>query len=143
MYSSRMHTARSSSRLLGGVSASVHTGIPPGCDLPQAWAWRPPPPGQTPQLSPGCWPGDPPRPDPLTYLLSVGLGDLQGMLGYALAHLQSMLAYHLQGMMGYHPLPTPPPPHCGQTDSSKNITFVNFVCDPLHFTPYNQFRHGP
>ena len=36
MHSSRMRTARGSSRLLG-VSASVHSGI-----RPRVWAWRPP-----------------------------------------------------------------------------------------------------
>ena len=46
-----MRTARSSSRLLGGGSASVHAGIPP-----QVWAWRPP----------WVWAWRPPRPDPLT-----------------------------------------------------------------------------
>ena len=50
MYSSRMHTARSSSRLRGG-SASVHAGIhPPGVGLET-----------------------PPRPDPSTFSLDVDL----------------------------------------------------------------------
>ena len=62
MHSSRMRTARSSSRLLG-VSASVHAGIhlfPPGLGLntPWVWAWRPP------------------QPDPSTSNLAVGLGKL-------------------------------------------------------------------
>ena len=64
---------------------------------PQVWAWRPP------------------QPDPSTSPLGVGLEtppvDLQGMLGY-----------HLQCMLGYHPLPS------GQTDTCKNITFANYVC---------------
>ena len=92
MHSSRMHTARSSSRLLGGgvcLSACWDTppwvwawrpsqcgpgNPPPGIGLetppgqtpqlpPWVWAWRPPP-GQTPQLPPGCGPVDPSRPDP-------------------------------------------------------------------------------
>ena len=65
MHSSRMRTACSSSRL-GGVYLSA-------CwDTPQVWAWRPP--SQTPQLPPGCEPGDPPpRPDPSTFPLGVGL----------------------------------------------------------------------
>ena len=59
LHSSRMRTVRSSSRLLGGgVSISVHAGIPP-----QAWAWRPPS-GQTPQPPPGYGPGDTSQPDP-------------------------------------------------------------------------------
>ena len=32
--------------------------------------------------------------------------------------LQSMLPYHLQGMLGYHP------PSCGQTHTCENITFT-------------------
>ena len=90
MRSSRMCTARSSSRLLGGGSASVHAGIhTPGCgpgDAPWVWDWRPPspqcrpgdpplgvgletphpgmgletPPRPDPSTSPGCGPGDPP-----------------------------------------------------------------------------------
>ena len=89
MHSSRMRVARSSSRLLGGVSASVHVGmsITPGEGLetplplgvglktPQCGPEDPPgrgppecgPPGvglETPQarplnFPPGCSPGDP------------------------------------------------------------------------------------
>ena len=63
MHSSRMRTVHCSSRLLGRggacLSACWDTHPPPG------WAWRPPPQDQTPQLPPGCGPGD-----------------LQGMLGY-------------------------------------------------------------
>ena len=78
MYSSRMRTARSSSRLLEGVSASVHAGIPPGLGLdpPQVWALIPPvwawtipplvwawtPPGQTPQPPLGSGPRPHPQP---------------------------------------------------------------------------------
>ena len=51
MHTSRMRTARSSIRLLGG-SASVHAGIPPlgvglrqllgvGLEAPWVWTWRP------------------------------------------------------------------------------------------------------
>ena len=78
-----MRTARGSSRPRGG-SASVHAGIhnppPPGVGLetPPTGCLPRDPPGQTPQLSPGCGPGDPPP------------EDLQGMLGY---HLQCMLGY--------------------------------------------------
>ena len=56
-----MRTARSSSRLLGGVSTSVHAGIPPGVGL------------EIPQAR------------PLNFPLGCGMDDLQGMLGY---HLQ-------------------------------------------------------
>ena len=52
MHSSRMRTNRSGSHLLGEVLASVHAGIP---ILPRVWAWRPP------------------RPDPSTSPLGVGL----------------------------------------------------------------------
>ena len=61
MHSSRMRTARSSSRLLG-VSTSVHAGTPPGCG-----------PGEPPP---------PPQARPLNFPLGCGPGDLQGMLGY-------------------------------------------------------------
>ena len=70
MHSSRMGTARSSSRQPGG-SASVHADIhPPGVGLET-------PPDQTPQASPWVWAWKPAR--------HVGIhppGDLQGMLGY-------------------------------------------------------------
>ena len=107
MHSSRMRTARRSSRLLGG-----------------GWAWRPPgcgpgdtpfqpdpstsplgvgletlPPARSLNFPPGCGPGDPPQARPLNFPLGVGLetpsparplnlppgcgpGDLQCMLGY-------------------------------------------------------------
>ena len=59
-----MRTARSSSCLLGGVSASVHAGIhpqalvwtPPGPGpghTPWVWAWRPP--SQTPEPPTQVW----------------------------------------------------------------------------------------
>ena len=57
MHSSRMCTARSSSRLLGGLPQCM-LGYPPGVGL------------ETPLCvgleTPGCGPGDPPRPDPST-----------------------------------------------------------------------------
>ena len=66
-----MGTTRSSSRLPGGGSASVHAGIPPlGVGL---------------ETTPGCWPGGPP---------GCGPGDLQGMLGDPPGDLQGMLGYH-------------------------------------------------
>ena len=69
-----MRTARSSSRLLGEVSASVHAriqppgpGPPPPCGpqdpLPWVWAWRPPWP-DPPNFPPRCGLGDSPQPDP-------------------------------------------------------------------------------
>ena len=99
MHSSRIHTTRSSSCQLGGVSASVHAGIPP-----QVWAWTPPwcgpgdppgvnletPSGQTPQLSPWVWTWKPPQARLLNFPAGCGPGDLQGMLGY---HLPCMLVY--------------------------------------------------
>ena len=104
MHSSRMRTARSSSRLLGGVCLSACWDTPPGSgpgDLPlpgpghpQAWAWTPPP-GHGPGHLPGC-------------------------------------------KACWDPHPTRPPPpaarHAGiytphrQIDTSKNITFANYVC---------------
>ena len=85
MHSSMMRTTRSSSHLLGGVSASVHARIPPW-----VWAWRPPPqvwarrpprcepgdplPRSDPSTSPpGCGPGDPHQARPLNFPLGVGL----------------------------------------------------------------------
>ena len=63
MHSSRMHTARSNSHLLGGVSASVHAGIHPpglGLDTPLCvWAWRPPCP-QVWAWIPWVWAWSPP-----------------------------------------------------------------------------------
>ena len=74
-----MRTARSSSRLGGGVVfASVHAGIPPcvgletplgvGLETPQVWAWRPPqarplnfpPPGVGLETCKACWGTTPP-----------------------------------------------------------------------------------
>ena len=94
MHSSRMRTARSSSRLLGGrvclsacwdthrpgvgleTSPSCGPGDPLGVGLetpPRPDPLNFPygcgpedPPGQTPQLPPGCGPGDPSSPDPTT-----------------------------------------------------------------------------
>ena len=70
MHSSRMRTARSSSRLLGGgaclpqcMLGYTPTRCGPG-DIPQLWAWRPP----------GCGPGDPlPGQIPSTSPMGVGL----------------------------------------------------------------------
>ena len=92
MHSSRMRTARSSSRLLGGrgergvcLIACWDRPTHPlvvSLETPQLWPWRPPTPrcgpgdlpSQTPQPPPpGCGPGDPPWPDPSTSPLGVGL----------------------------------------------------------------------
>ena len=134
MHSSRMRTARSSGRLLGGGSASVHAGIPPsGCgpgDTPPSvgletplgqtpqlppwvWAWRHPPPsvgletppGQTPQLPPWVRAWRPAR---------------HARIPPPPGYLKGMLGYHLQRMLGYHP---PPPPSTEfLTHTSENIT---------------------
>ena len=93
MRSSRMRTARSSSRLLGGVCLSAcwdtpsplgvgletpptrSLNLPLGCGpgaLPGQTPQPPPgcgpgdPPNQTPQPPPWVWPWSPPRPDPST-----------------------------------------------------------------------------
>ena len=125
MHSSRMRTARSSSRLLGeGVSASVHAGIH---TRPRVWAWRPslgvgletppsvsldpwvwdlrPPPSQTPQLPHWVWawrplpPGQTPQPPPWVW------------------------AWRPARHAGIPSLPVN-----RMTDTCKNITFANFVC---------------
>ena len=102
MHSSRMRTARSNSRQLGGAgSASVYAGIhPPGVGL------------ETPlgvgMETPRCGPGDPlgvglktpTRPDSSTSPHGCGPGNLQGMLGCTPTGV-------LQGMLGYHHLPPP------------------------------------
>ena len=77
-----MRTARSSSRLLGwGVWVGAWR-PPPGMGLeaPQVWAWRPP--GQTPQLPPGCGPVDTPLARPLNFPPGHEPGDHQCRLGY-------------------------------------------------------------
>ena len=78
MHSSRMHTIRSSSRLLGGLPqcilgyAPLGLEMPPGLSLensdptsqtPWVWAWRPHP-ARPPNLLPGYGPGDPPARPP-------------------------------------------------------------------------------
>ena len=93
MHSSRMHTARSSSHLLGGVYLGACWDTPPlgvgletpspSVDLETPWvgAWRPlqPDPSTSP---PGCGSGDPHLARPLNLPLWCGPGYLQGMLGY-------------------------------------------------------------
>ena len=74
MHSSRMRTARSSSRLLGGIVCLIacRDTHPPqvwawrtpqvwAWRTPQVWAWRPPQ-GVGLEIPPGCGPGDPPHP---------------------------------------------------------------------------------
>ena len=106
---------------------------PPGCgpgDSPHGqtpqppcwvWPWRPPwpdpstsllsvgleaPHGQTPQFPPGCGSGDPP-PNPSTFLLGVDLETCKACLDTT----------------------TLPPSVDRMTDTCKNITFANFVCE--------------
>ena len=129
MHSSRMHTTHSSCPQLcvfGGVclSACWHTHTPRcgpvdplgvGLETPQVWAWRPPRPD--PSTSPlGVGMERPSKPDPSNspWVWSwkparhAGVHtppDLQGILGY---HLQGLLGYtptaiDLQGMLGYTP----------------------------------------
>ena len=128
MHSSRMRTARSSSRLLGGgeVCLGACWDTPLGVGLEpthQVWAWNPPHPGQTPQLppqcgpgdSPVCGPGDPPGVGLETTTLLVWAWKLPPPQARPLnfppgcgpGDLQGMLGYHpppgdLQGMLGYH-----------------------------------------
>ena len=102
MHCSRMCTTHSSSHRGGGVCLSTcwdthpqawawrHPLLGVGLDThthPWVWAWRPTPLGvglETPQCGPGdpqvwdwrpprCGPGDPPKPDPSTSPLGVGL----------------------------------------------------------------------
>ena len=102
MHSSRMRTARSSSRQLGGVCLSACWDTPPRCgpgdspgcgpgDSPQVWAWRTPPGGDL-ETPPGVGletplgvgletPLETPW-RPLQLPLGCGLENLQGMLGY-------------------------------------------------------------
>ena len=119
MHSSRMRTARSSS-CRGGVCLSAcldtHT---PGCG-PGDTPWPDPstsllgvgletPPGQTPQLPPGCGPGN-----------------QQGMLGHH--HPLRPDAMHAGIPPAMHAGIPPPPPLDRMTDKCKNITCANFVC---------------
>ena len=105
MHSSRMRTARSSSRRLG-QSASVDAGIPPW-----VWAWRPPwvwawrPSRVWAWRPPRCGPGEPPWPDPSISPLGVGLETCKACWDTPPGDLQGMLGYHLQGMLGYNPPP--------------------------------------
>ena len=66
----------------GGVSASVHVGIPPGVGLetPLVWAWRPPCVGLegVAWRPSGCGPGDPPDHTPQPPSLGCGPRDPPG-----------------------------------------------------------------
>ena len=111
MHSSRMRTARSSSRHKGGL----HTTPSPWPDLPQlppwVWAW-------TRSLS--------------TSPLGVGLDQIP--LNFPLRWGSGPDPPQLPlgcGPGGPPPVPDPPRtrhPPCGQTHTCKNITFANFVC---------------
>ena len=100
MHSNRMRTAHSSNHLLGrGCLPQCMLGYPLGVGLEI-------PPARPLNFPPGCGPGDSPGQTPQLPPLGVGLGDLQGMLGYhPPGDLQGMLGYHLQCMLGYHPPP--------------------------------------
>ena len=152
MHSSRMRTARSSSRLLGGGgSASVHVGIPPGVGLetPLVWAWRPPCVGLETPLGvawrpSGCGPGDPPdhtpQPPSLGYgpregqtpqlpPWECGPGDLQGMLGYHPWRLARHAGIPPAVYAGI------PPPPCEQNDRQLQKFYLapNFVCGLINY----------
>ena len=130
MHSSRMRTARSSSRQLGGCLPQCMLGYTPqvwAWRLPWVWAWRTPP-GLGLENPPRSGPGDPTRCGPgcipacLAGFQAHTQGELEGSPGgYPGLHLrglqahtqggsppgdlQGMLGYHLQGMLGYHPPP--------------------------------------
>ena len=59
MHSSRMHTARSSSHHVGVCLAGRLPGVI--LEICLVWAWRPPHPGQTPQVPPWVWAWRPAR----------------------------------------------------------------------------------
>ena len=83
----------------GGVCLSVCWDTPPpGVGLET-------PPGQTPQPPPWVWAWRPPRQDPSSSTLGVGLETCKACLDTPPGDLQGMLGYHLQGMLGYHPTP--------------------------------------
>ena len=119
MHSSRMRTARSSSRLLGeGVSASVHAGI----HIPS-----PPPPGPGHSLPPGvgletpqCGPRDP----------SVGLETPPGV-GLETPQVWAWRPPQPDPSTSPLGLETSTSPLWTEwlTDRCKNITFSNFVCE--------------
>ena len=83
MHSSRMRTARSSSRHGGGLHTPTPRADPPGAGTPRAG----PPGSRPPQARPlnfplGCGPGDPSLARPLNFPPGCGPGNLKGMLGY-------------------------------------------------------------
>ena len=78
MHSSRMYTARSSNRLLGGVCfiACWDTPTPPALYPPRCGPGDPPnPPGKTPQPPPWVWVWRPRPTRPINLPLGCGLGD--------------------------------------------------------------------
>ena len=101
MHSSRMRTTRSSSHLLGGVCLNACWDTP-GCGPGD-------PPRPDPSTFPRMWAWRPPRPDLATSPLYVGVETpqarpLNSPPGYGPGDLQCMLGYQ-------------PPPHpCGQND---------------------------
>ena len=132
MHSSRMRTARNSSRLLGGVCLSACWDTPPGVDLetPWVWTWRPPGVGQTPQLPPWVWTWKTSQARPLNFPPGCGPGDPPGQTpGY---HSPRRSARHA-GIPPARHTGIPPPPLDRMLSFCKNITFANFVCGRYKF----------
>ena len=107
MHSSRMHTARSSSRH-GGSPHPHGSRHPPPEQAPQVWAWRPPPKARPLNFPPGCGPGN-----------------LQGMLGYHPPETCYKACWDTTCNACWDNTPSPVD---RMTDTCKNITFANFVC---------------
>ena len=117
MHSSRMRTARSSSRREGLPQCMLgYTPWEWACRPPRVRAWKPspgvglePPPQYGPGDPPGCEPGDPSQARPLNFPLWCRPGDpplarpLNFPPGCGPGNLQGMLGYHLQCMLRYHP----------------------------------------
>ena len=129
MHSSRMHTSRRNSRLLRGVCLSACWDTSPMCRPGE-------PPGQTPQLHPGCGPGDN-LARPLSFTLGVGLGtprprplNFPSGCGPGDPPSPSQTPQTPPWVLAWRPARHAgiPPPHSGQTDTCKNITFANFIC---------------
>ena len=125
MHSSRMRTARSSSRLrgAGGVCPSACLDTPPTLRPPRVWAWRPP--GCGPGDSPGCGPGDPPPcPDPPSSPLGVGLETSKAC--WDTTPLETCKACWDTTCQACWD--TTPPPVNKITDMCENITLLKLRC---------------
>ena len=117
MHSSRMRTARSSSRLRGGgVCISACWDTPPGLGLET-------PHGQTPQPPPGCESGDPPPPPGQT-------PQLPPPPGVGLETPPAARPLNLPLGVGLDTHPPPPPPQWTEfwTHASENITLPQLRC---------------